>query len=63
MWIVEGMRYRQTNRQTDTASYRGALSHLKRKEEKTRRNENKTKLSDTETKQNCLMPKQIHSFP
>ena len=36
MWIVELMRYRQTDqptdRPTDTASYRGALSHLKRKE-------------------------------
>ena len=33
MWIVERMRYptdRPTNRPTDTVSYRGALSHLKR---------------------------------
>ena len=32
MWIVERMRYptdQPTNRPTDTASYRGALSHLK----------------------------------
>ena len=33
MWIVEQMRYRQTDQPTDqptdTASYRGALSHLK----------------------------------
>ena len=33
VWIVERMRYRPTNqptnRPTDTASYRGALSHLK----------------------------------
>jgi len=29
VWIVERMRYRPTDRQTDTASYRGALSHLK----------------------------------
>jgi len=33
VWIVQRMRYRPTNRptdqQTDTASYRGALSHLK----------------------------------
>ena len=34
MWIVERMRYptdRQTDRPMDTSSYRGALSHLKRK--------------------------------
>ena len=31
VWIVEWMRYRPTNRPTDTASYRGALSHLKMK--------------------------------
>ena len=31
MWIVERMRYRPTNRPTDTASYRGSLSHLKNK--------------------------------
>ena len=40
MWIVELMRYptdRQTNRQTDIASYRGALSHLKRKRKRRRR--------------------------
>ena len=34
MWIVERMRYQPTdqptNRPTDTAGYRGALSHLKR---------------------------------
>merc|ERR1712074_522345 len=30
VWIVEQMRYRPTNRPTDTASYRGALSHLKK---------------------------------
>ena len=29
VWIVERMRYRPTDRPTDTASYRGALSHLK----------------------------------
>ena len=31
VWIVERMRYRdrQTDRPTDTASFRGALSHLK----------------------------------
>ena len=37
MWIVERMRYptdRPTDRPTDTASYRGALSHLKNKNKK-----------------------------
>ena len=29
VWIVEQMRYRPTDQPTDTASYRGALSHLK----------------------------------
>ena len=37
VWIVERMRYRPTDRQTDrptdTASYRDALLHLKRKKE------------------------------
>ena len=28
-WIVERMRYRPTDRPTDTARYRGALVHLK----------------------------------
>ena len=32
VWIVERMRYQPTNRQTDTASYRGALAQLKSKE-------------------------------
>ena len=39
MWIVERMRYRPTNRPTDTASYRGSLSHLKNKK-KTKKQEN-----------------------
>ena len=37
VWIVERLRYptgRPTNQPTDTASYRGALSHLKRRHEK-----------------------------
>ena len=29
VWIVERMRYQPTDQHTDTASYRGALSHLK----------------------------------
>ena len=29
VWIVERMRYRPTDQPTDTASYRGALSHVK----------------------------------
>ena len=36
VWIVERMRYRPTNRLTDTASYRGALSHLKTDRQSTR---------------------------
>merc|ERR1712002_1334507 len=30
VWIVERMRYQPTDRPTDTASYKGVLSHLKR---------------------------------
>ena len=70
MWIVERIRYLQTdqstNRPTDTASYGGALSHLKRTErlsfKDTNCRETRTESHNCKERNNQETWKEGHSF-
>ena len=48
VWIIERMRY-PTDQPTDTASYRGALSHLKKGRKKRKKKKEKERVG----KKNC----------
>ena len=54
VWIVEQMRYRPTDRSTDTASYRGALSHLKTAKTHRETNTEKRKIESGVTNQSPI---------